>query len=140
MSKRRHHTITIVVTDTWTIRWDNDPVTVDATTATNQGGKQMITEMVTIECYYSKTEQTAAWLNKLVRYFQAHDFGQVVQLMHHLSGPRNQFYLLINFASLAEYEQKRNRLMADAELATIWAERAELVINATHHFLNTTIF
>lgn len=139
MSKRRR-TITIVITDTWTIRWGGEPVAVDATTATNQGDKQMITEMVIVECYYSKTEQTAAWLNKLVRYFQAHDFGQVVQLMQPISGPRNQFHLLINFASLAEYEQKRNGLMADAELATIWAERTELVINATHHFLNTTTF
>lgn len=100
----------------------------------------MITEMVTVECYHAKTEETSAWLNKLARYFHEHDFGQVVQVMHHISGPRNQFHILINFASMTEYEQKRKLRMADDGLTAIWAERYELVINSTHHFLETTIF
>jgi hypothetical protein len=31
MSKHRRRTITIVITETWTIRWGDAPVTVDAT-------------------------------------------------------------------------------------------------------------
>lgn len=100
----------------------------------------MITEMVTVECHHAKTQETSEWLNKLARYFNEHDLGHVVQVMHHMSGPRNQFHMLINFASLAEHEQKRQMRMADSGLTPIWEERYELVINSTHHFLETTVF
>ena len=100
----------------------------------------MITEMVTVECHHAKMEETSEWLNKLARYFHEHDLGQVVQVMHHISGPRNQFHILINFASMAEHEQKRQMRIADGGLTPIWEERNALVINSTHHFLETTIF
>lgn len=48
--------------------------------------------------------------------------------------------MLINFASMAEYEHKRKMCIADEELPPIWAERYALVTNSTHHFLETMIF
>jgi hypothetical protein len=80
----------------------------------------MITEMVTVECYHAKIKQTSDWLNKLAGYFNEHDLGHVVQVMHHISGPRNQFHMIINFASMAEYEQKRKMRIADDGLTAIW--------------------
>jgi hypothetical protein len=100
----------------------------------------MITEMVTVECHHANMKETSEWLNKLARYFNEHDLGHVVQVMHHISGPRNQFHILINFASMAEHEQKRQMRIADGGLTPIWEERNALVINSTHHFLETTIF
>lgn len=94
----------------------------------------MITEMVTVECYHAKKKGTSVWLNKVARYFNEHELGQVVQVMHHISGPTNQLHIVINFESMSEYEQKRKKRQEDPGLQTLMEERHDLVTNSTHHF------